>query len=375
MSKKNLSFQGIYKDFFKLKPKDMVIINRLLIYMEHINDDKFGKEDFKDSLDKLRKQADISILDIAKYHVTKHYGNTDPHEIRGIVDNGPYNSVKSAINRTSRNSVYFEDILKILNTDMFELEILSDYYNNENKNGDYLWLYNSISDRNKHIIRAIMDDMIELDTASHSVEDNLIDFSPNYKQIVQQYLINSPKQFGAVLSRIMDIQGLTSQKIVKMWSDKEYASKVDRLKKDRNHQLSDLELSSLLKILLVSEDVLKTGSGKIFGNWNDILKTPKESEDWEILQNAYNTTKAKSIKQEINKDICNIINHYDDVYSMVKDNPSFFYEDDICVYLCENNDESYYDYQAMCEDLLHPEEFDTLLSILEQQQALQENNE
>ena len=33
MSKKNLSFQGIYKDFFKLKPKDMVIINRLLIYI------------------------------------------------------------------------------------------------------------------------------------------------------------------------------------------------------------------------------------------------------------------------------------------------------------------------------------------------------
>lgn len=199
----------------------------------------------------------------------------------------------------------------------------------------------------------------------YSIDNDWNDLTADSVRIIQQYLIDSPKRFGALLSRVMDYQGLTSQKIVKLWDSKNSASAVDRLKIDVEHELSESELSSLLRILLVSADVLKTGNGKIYGNWNDVLETPKDSEDWEKLQKAYSTDKVTELNQGINDDISKFIRKYNDVASMVHDNSDFFIEDSYNVY----SDEQNYDYQAMYDDMLEPYSYHVLLSVLKKIQT------
>lgn len=199
----------------------------------------------------------------------------------------------------------------------------------------------------------------------YSIDNDWNDLTADSVRIIQQYLIDSPKRFGALLSRVMDYQGLTSQKIVKLWDSKNSASAVDRLKIDVEHELSESELSSLLCILLVSADVLKTGNGKIYGNWNDVLETPKDSEDWEKLQKAYSTDKVTELNQGINDDISKFIRKYNDVASMVHDNSDFFIEDSYNVY----SDEQNYDYQAMYDDMLEPFSYHVLLSVLKKIQT------
>lgn len=212
-------------------------------------------------------------------------------------------------------------------------------------------------------------DYINSIKAHYSIDNDWNDLTSDSVRIIQQYLVDSPKRFGALLSRVMNYQGLTSQKIVKLWDSKNSASAVDRLKKDVKHELSESELSSLLRILLVSAEVLKTGNGKIYGNWNDVLETPRDSEDWEKLQKAYNTDKVTELNQGINEDISKFIHNYNDVASMVHDNSDFFTEDSYNVYSNEQD----YDYQAMYDDMLEPHSYHVLLSVLKKIQKTNSN--
>lgn len=52
----------------------------------------------------------------------------------------------------------------------------------------------------------------------YSIDSDWKGLTDNNVRIIQQYLIDSPKRFGALLTRVMDYQGLTSQKIVKIWA-------------------------------------------------------------------------------------------------------------------------------------------------------------
>lgn len=199
----------------------------------------------------------------------------------------------------------------------------------------------------------------------YSIDSDWKGLTDNNVRIIQQYLIDSPKRFGALLTRVMDYQGLTSQKIVKIWNVKKNASAVDRLKKDVKHELTETELSLLLRILLVSKNVLKNGNGKIYGNWNDILETPRDSEDWTMLQKAYNSDKFTELTQEVNNDISKFISQYKDVESMAKENTNFFTENSYSVYFDEDQG---YDYQAMYDDMLEPNSYQILLSVLKKLQ-------
>lgn len=159
MSQNNeISFLEFFKTFYDLTPEQMFIICRTLIYMEHVNDPNFGKEDYRDSITFLRKQAKLTLMDLCRIIATKNGIDCEQY-IYGLKD-----GIKSAIRRTSRKSQYFNEILEILKTDEFELEILSDYYNNEEKNGNLMWLYNSVSDRNKHMIHYLMNDLLLLNS-------------------------------------------------------------------------------------------------------------------------------------------------------------------------------------------------------------------
>lgn len=173
MSQNNneINFLEFYKTFYELTPEQMFIICRTLIYMEHINDPNFSRENYKDSINFLRNQAKLTLMDLCKIIARKNnFNNKKAYEqyIFGLKE-----GIRSAISRTSRKSQYFNEILEILKTDEFELEMLSDYYNNEDKNGNLMWLYNSVSDRNRHMIHYLMDDLILLNNIQINNDENV----------------------------------------------------------------------------------------------------------------------------------------------------------------------------------------------------------
>lgn len=207
----------------------------------------------------------------------------------------------------------------------------------------------------------------------HNISDDLECLTPDYVKIAQRYLVEAPKKFGAVVSKVMDYQGLTSQKVAKLWNDpKKRASTINGYKENDTHELSDTELNVFLKILLVSEDMLTTGTGKVFGNWNHFIDIPTGSDDLKILQEHYKTKSVSILKNSINNDILHYICNTDDFASMVTANSDSFYEENVCLYSYEVDSEIYYDYQAMYDDLLHSEEFDVLLSVLKKLQSKEE---
>lgn len=165
-----ISFLEFYLTFYKLSPENMFIIGQLLAYMEHVNDPNYGKENYRDSIKFLRERAKLTVMEVCNIICEKHrYREEDFDKAK--------EGIRSAMKRTSRKSSYFNDILDVLNTDEFELEVLSDYYNNNKKNGDLKWLYESISDRNKHIIHYLMNDMLWLSTSSsEDIEDDFEEY-------------------------------------------------------------------------------------------------------------------------------------------------------------------------------------------------------
>ncbi len=164
---KEISFKEFFLTFYKLTPEYMFIIGQLLTYMEHVNDPKFGKENFKDSLDLLRYNKGLTLTEISKIIGRKHNISED-YAINST------SAIKSAIRRTSRKSDCYEDIIDVLDTDEFELALLSEYYNNEGKFGDLKWLYDSISDRDKNIVHYLMNDMLYMIEKSNEndIENN-----------------------------------------------------------------------------------------------------------------------------------------------------------------------------------------------------------
>lgn len=223
----------------------------------------------------------------------------------------------------------------------------------------------------------------------------------DYRDIALNYLENAPKKLRGTLKLAMKMQGLGYTEVSELWADdKKHPSSIQKLLEEDENKLDAHDKEILQRILLVSYDVLKYGKGKIYGNWKLALDEKKNdefynklSEDKELFSIAKKHREPKiekyakssrKIKTEYNpendkkgmtqelirgriRDL--IAQNADDFYSMIKEHPDFFYEDDICLYAYEENGEIYYDYQAMYEHLRNPEEFDLLLSLLEEQQA------
>ena len=93
-----MNFKEFYVSFYELPPEHMFIITRLLVYMEHVNDPNFGKENYRDSINFLKDMANLTILEISRI-IGKKYNYSEDDIIYCLKE-----SVKSAIRRTSRNS-------------------------------------------------------------------------------------------------------------------------------------------------------------------------------------------------------------------------------------------------------------------------------
>ena len=98
------------------------------------------------------------------------------------------------------------------------------------------------------------------------------------------------------------------------------------------------------RILLVSEDVLKCGTGKSYGVW-------KTTDTVDEISEIINLSDSDFKKKLIEKNIYN--------------------EQDICVFykVDDKTKEVYADYEKMFDTAKHQEEIDTLISVLEDMQA------
>lgn len=200
-----------------------------------------------------------------------------------------------------------------------------------------------------------------------------------YRSIVYNYLEKAPKKFNKILSRVIKYQNLKYSDVAELMNNKiddninvirKKANSIKSYIENENNKLSDKEKEKLQKILLVSDELLKCGMGEVYGNWNDVLKNQSDPAEKTTLFKHYQTKNYTSTKPKILDDIRELIND-DSRFEEAKTSSPFFDKKYVCLYATEDNysGDIAYNYEAMYEELLNPEDFNTLLSVLEESQA------
>lgn len=267
-----------------------------------------------------------------------------------------------------------EEIEKALSTYNKFRKIVMDYC--QSSTGEISYKYCSpIFNKDKSLMNCQSNSLNMLSETNNSLGIKLFRLNDTYRSVVYNYLEKAPKKFSDVLTRVMEHQNLGYTEVAKLWNnEKKHASSVQKLTTSDNNKLTDEDKKTLQKILLVSEDMLICGSGRIYGNWNDVLKKQTDPEESKILLESYGEKKYIDTKSKIRDDIIELINN-DEKFEEARKTSDFFCDDYLCVYTCidDYSNELCYDYNAMYENLLHPEDFDTLLSVLEELQAQEKN--
>ena len=167
-----------------------------------------------------------------------------------------------------------------------------------------------------------------------------------YRDIVYDFISRIPKSFCDIFTAIVNIQNLSDTNIKQLLyvgKDK-FQSSISSLRKSETPKLTRTEIKRLSRILLVSEDVLKCGTGKSYGVW-------KTTDTVDEISEIINLSDSDFKKKLIEKNIYN--------------------EQDICVFykVDDKTKEVYAEYEKMFDIAKHPEEIDTLISVLEDMQA------
>ena len=239
-----------------------------------------------------------------------------------------------------------------------------------------------------------------------------------YYEIICNYLEHAPKAFPKILKRIMNYQGLGYSDVADLWvgTKKPSPSSIKKLTdpQSKTNRLKPEDFKVLQRILLVSESVLRDGKGILYGNWrialdeaNNDTFTESLSKDTELFNTAteqrinklkknpatsiiFNSeyireSDIKGFTTELIKGrIRDLISQSDEDYNaMLTENDNFFFAEPINLYLYQENDEylvgeedeSYFDIHAAYEDLKNPTEFELILSLIEQKQREELNNE
>lgn len=217
-------------------------------------------------------------------------------------------------------------------------------------------------------------------------------------EILHTYLQKSPKKISSILKSILgyyeDNKISTTDLSMLYYGNNTKRNIFNNIQngniqnggiQNRKYDTTNLNKKKLARILLVSEDVLTCGVGKIYGTWKIAINenknklfqygdnsknitgvlTEKEIAEFESKEKSRHTRIADDTKEKIYEYIRQFIDKSDDdFYSMIRDNPDFFFEEDFCAYIYEENDLLYYDYQEMYNQMLEPKSFDVLLSVL-----------
>lgn len=167
-----------------------------------------------------------------------------------------------------------------------------------------------------------------------------------HKNIMREFLIYAPKKTSYILEKLKDMQGLSYSEIGVLFFKDEYENKnestVQNLITNPNRVYSDIEIKKLAKIFLVSEDVLRCGTGTLYGNWRHIKDT-----------NVYD-----EIKRLVEDDDCGFENEIQKYFDIEIEN--------ICLYAEKLEPEDiyediYYDYLKMYRTATQPESIEVLL--------------
>ncbi len=203
----------------------------------------------------------------------------------------------------------------------------------------------------------------EADHANRKLETNTYfarkkKLNPEYQKIIDNYIAASPKQIGSNLTRIMQLQNMSEQGIAQLTGLK--ANNIQSLMKSKTTNLDDEELTLICRALLISKSLLFTGTGEVYGNWNDILELKNEDikNVNELLGDKETEFKTKTdVTNYLRKKIHELIDVSEDTFNeMVTKTPQLF--NIVTLHLYDNEIEEY-------EHLLHPEEAETLLEVCE----------
>lgn len=179
-------------------------------------------------------------------------------------------------------------------------------------------------------------------------------------QIFHEYIKSVPKSFGHNLSLIMQIQGVTHQDLAKIFDVR--ASAIQSLCKSENPISPQIKIKKLAQVLLISEEVLYCGSGKIYGIWDEIIG----KKDFQNLPfNLY--VEAKIEKRQVLKYIYEL--GEEEFKQLCKNIPDIFCERPYSLYVENIEGEYYYNYFDMYKWALHTQEIDILVSALKKWQS------
>lgn len=252
--------------------------------------------------------------------------------------------------------------------------ILVDYCKNSIGKVSYKYC-NPIHNKNKSLENCQPKSLQILKETNSRLGIKLFRLNNEFRNIAYNYLEKAPKKFNDIISRIIKYQNLKYIDIAELMNDKskdkkKYASSIKGLGKNNSNKLSSDDMEKLKKILLVTDDIIKCGSGEVYGNWNDFLKNQTDPIEKNTLLDYYEETTHQATKPKILNDIRELINN-ETKFEKAKNSSELFCKKYVCLYTIENeySHEICYDYDSMYQNLIYPQDFDTLLSVLEELQA------
>lgn len=224
--------------------------------------------------------------------------------------------------------------------------------------------------------------------------DNLENYCPNtfiayrinslnetYLEIIQKFMFDVPKKLTYTLSCLKILQNLSYKEIGELlWNKKEITARpIQSYCENENRNVPDEEIKRLAKILLVSEDVLRKGYGKIYADWDEILGQQETlkilneilKEENKTEQSTSKTDKIRLLLNQSEENLDKIIKpHEEDINLYLRKFSEEELKDEYVT--TENIDEHlkyYYDYEKILQTAKHPEEIYVLISVLEELQA------
>ena len=187
--------------------------------------------------------------------------------------------------------------------------------------------------------------------------------------VMKEYLQNAPKKVGNTLRAVMGKVGMSQADLYNSLKDcpvfkEKYEcvrNKEGSIRRDINHFIeTDMPeedarkeiLPLVCRVLLISEDVLYKGQGKIYGSWSGLLDNEGLAEIGKLTE----TKGKKERKNIVHKGIANIAQMGEGEFlELVREAPVLFQEEDFNVY----------EYYECFDNLLHKEDAFALLEVLE----------
>lgn len=228
-------------------------------------------------------------------------------------------------------------------------------------------------------------------------------------EILQTYLKKAPKKFSYIFNQILNRfdkeERLSASDIsYLLYGDNAHRSIYSNYKNGKESertQETKEPLKKLARVLLVSEEVLSCGIGKIYGTWKSAISentnylfqygdnhtkgllSQEEIDEFNSKEKSRSHRISDPTKEKIYQNIKKLISQTDDdFYAMIREysdnedeSKNFFRIENFNAFFYEEGGELFFDYQAMYDQLLEPKSFDVLLSVLLELQETHETED